>query len=162
MEEDGITYRFQVTSGKILFNVSYTIMSKPRILLISFQHLFGESMEMILRAEKEVELIGPWNLSDQDIGERLVEAGASVIIIADEHLQSETAAELTKTIIEKHPEVSVIRTALNENIFRIIATHTLPARGDNLLETIHSCMARTQAAARSDDSKKIVRSLRNP
>jgi hypothetical protein len=48
----------------------------------------------------------------------------------------------------------VIRTALNENIFRIVSTHTLPARGDNLLETIHSCIARTQTAGRSDDSEK--------
>ena len=40
---------------------SFTVfrMTKPRILLISSQYLFGESMETILRADKEVELIGP-------------------------------------------------------------------------------------------------------
>jgi len=120
-------------------------MAKSRILLISSQQLFGESMEMILRAEKNVEVIGPWDLYDPEICTRLDEIGPAVVVIADENLQSETAAELTKSIIEQHPEISVIRTALNENVFRIVSTNTLPARGDNLLETIHDCIARTQA-----------------
>lgn len=144
MREDGITAGFQVFCNKLLLHLSLTNMSKPHILLISSQQLFGESMEMILRAEKNVEVIGPWDLNDPEICKRLDEIGPAVVVIADENLQSETAAELTKSIIEKHPEVSVIRTALNENVFRIFSTHTLPARGDSLLETIHDCIARTQ------------------
>ena len=124
----------------VSFDFSHTNMSKPRVLLISSQHLFGESMETILHAAKEIELIGPWNLAEQDICERLVEANPSVIVIADENLQNETAAELTKSIIEQYPEISVIRTGLSENVLRIVSTHTLPARGDNLLETIRSCV----------------------
>ena len=126
-------------------------MSNPRVLLISSQHLFGESMETILRAEKEVELIGPWTLGDQDICERLIEVSPSVIVIADENLQSEVAAGLTKTIIEQHPEISVIRTALNENIFRIFSTHTLPARGEDLLESIRTCITRTNETLKADE-----------
>lgn len=106
-----------------------------------------------MRSEEEVELIGPWNLGDQDIVERLVEARPSVVVIADERLQNEKAAELTTTIIEKHPEISMIRTALSENVIRIVSTHTLPARGDNLLETIHSCIAQARVADKSDDSE---------
>ena len=106
-----------------------------------------------MRSEEEVELIGPWNLGDQDIVERLVEARPSVVVIADERLQNEKAAELTTTIIEKHPEISMIRTALSENVIRIVSTHTLPARGDNLLETIHRCIAQARAAGKSDDSE---------
>ena len=127
-------------------------MSKHRVLLISSQHLFGESMEMILRADKDIELVGPWNLGEQDICQRLLEVNPSVIVIADENLQSEVAAELTKTIIESHPEISVIRTALNENIFRIVSTHTLPARGEDLLETIRTCIARSQEPTKLDES----------
>lgn len=131
----------------------YTIMSKPRVLLLCSQYLFGESMEAILRAEEDVELIGPWNLGDQDIFERLVEARPSVVVIADERLQSKYTAELITTIIEKHPEISMIRASLDENVFRIVSTHTLPARGDRLLETIHSCIARTQTSSEPDDSE---------
>lgn len=151
MGEDGIDHRFQLSCDKTLFYLSHTIMSKIRILLISSQHLFGESMETILRADKDVELVGPWSLGDKDIYERLIEASPSVIVIADENLQSEAAAELTKTIIEKSTELLVIRTGLNENIFRIVSTHTLPARGDNLLKTIRTCVTRTQVSTRFDE-----------
>ena len=129
-------------------------MSKPRVLLISSQHLFGESIETILRAEKDVEMIGPWHLNDPNICERLVEARPSVVVIADENLQSETAAELTKVIIEKYPELSVIRAALNENVFRIFSTRTVPARGDNLLETIRTCIVPAQASDGLEHPKK--------
>lgn len=97
-------------------------------------------MEMILRAEIEIELIGPWNLSEQNLFQRLLEEQPSVVVIADETLQSEEAAELTKSIIEQCPDLSVIRTGLSENVFRIVSTHTLPARGIDLLETIRSCI----------------------
>jgi DNA-binding NarL/FixJ family response regulator len=119
-------------------------MSKLRVLLVSSQHLFGESMEMILRAEKDIELVGPWNLGEQDICQRLLEVKPSVVVIADEDSQSEMAAELTKSIIEQNSELSVILTGLSENVFRIVSTHTLPARGDSLLETIRNSVIRTQ------------------
>lgn len=135
------------------YSLSHTLMSKPRILLISSHHLFGESMEMILRAEKDIELVGPWNLGDQDICRRLPDVKPSAVVIADENLQSETAAELTKSIIEHYPEISVIRTSLNENIFRIFSARTLPARGDNLLETIRTCITPTQKSAGVDRSE---------
>lgn len=125
-------------------------MSKPRVLLISSQHLFGESMETILRAEDGIELVGPWKLDDQDIPSRLLEEQLSVVVIADDNLQSEAAAELTKAIIEQCPKLSVIRTGLSENVFRIVSTHTVPARGDNLLETIRSCI---QTETGSDENR---------
>ena len=119
-------------------------MSKPRILLISSQHLFGESMEMILRAAKDMELIGPWDLNDRDICRRLPEVRPSMVVIADESLQGKVATELTQSIIEQYPEVSVIRAGLSENVFRIFSTHTLPAQGAKLIETIRSCTAGTR------------------
>lgn len=117
-------------------------MSKPRILLISSQHLFGESMEAILRTETNVELVGSWNLNDPQISDQIQETQPSVVIIADETLHSETAAKLTQSILEQYPDLSVVRTGLNEKVFRIFSTHTLPARGADLLETIRSCITR--------------------
>jgi len=119
-------------------------MTKPRVLLICSQYLFGESMERILRAETTIEMVGPWSLSQQDLPQRLLEAQPSVVVIADENMQSKAAAELTKTIIEQFPDLSVIRTGLSENTLRVVSTHTFPARGDNLLETIRGCVSPTQ------------------
>jgi hypothetical protein len=127
-------------------------MTKPRVLLLSSRHLFGESMEMILRAEPEVELVGPWDLDEPEICRRLLDLQPSVVVIADDNLHSETAAELTKTIIERSPEVTVIRTGLSENVFRLITTHTLPARGSHFLETIRTCILRSQASDRPEQS----------
>lgn len=114
-------------------------MAKSRVLLISSRHLFGEGMEALLRAEEDVELIGPWNLNDQDIYRRLTETRPSVVVIADDDLQSRAAAELTRFLIEQCPELSVIRTGLSENTFRVVSTQTRSARGDNLLEVIREC-----------------------
>lgn len=150
MREDGITTWFPVSLKHILFDLSHTPMSRPRVLLICSQHLFGESMEMILRREKEIDLLGPWKLGELNLLEQILEEQPSVIVIADENLQSEIAAELTKSIIEQCPELSVIRTGLSENIFRIVSTHTLPARGTNLLETIRSCI---HTESESDESR---------
>ena len=119
-------------------------MSKPRVLLISSQHLFGESMETILRAGDEMELVGSWNLHEPEICRRLLDVQPSVIVIADESLHNETATELTRSMIEQIPELSVIRIGLSENIFRIFSTYTLPARGSDLLEAIRTCITRSE------------------
>ena len=108
-------------------------------------------MEMILRAEPDVELVGPWDLDKPGICQRLIDVQPSVVVIADENLHSEAAAELTKIIMEQYPDLSVIRTGLSENVFRLFSTHTLPARGSHLLETIRTCILRSQASARSDE-----------
>lgn len=125
-------------------------MHKSCVLLICSQHLFGESMETILRAEKEVELIGPWSLGDQDICKRVIEVSPSVIVIADEDMQNKVAAELKNAIIEQYPEILVICTGLNKNVFRIFSTHTVPARGVDLLEAIHSFITRIQETTGTD------------
>lgn len=114
-----------------------TIMKKQRVLLICSQHLFGESMETILRAAADVELVGPWELGEE-VCQRIAEARPNVVVIADEESQEEVVAHLTSAIIEQYPELSVIRAGLNENVFRVFSTHTLLARGADLLETIRN------------------------
>ena len=110
-------------------------MKKHRVLLISSHRLFGESMEMVLRAALDVELVGTWVL-DEDVCQRIAQARPNVVVIADEEVQDETVTRLTSAIIEQYPELSVIRAGLYENVFRIFSTHTLPARRADLLETI--------------------------
>ncbi len=128
---------FSSNLDAVLFGLSHTMMQKQRVLLICSQHLFGESMETILRAAEDVELIGPWDLGE-DICQRIAAAHPNVVVIADEDPQSEAVTHLTAAIIEQYPELSVIRTGLNENVFRVFSTHTLPARGADLLETIRN------------------------
>ena len=57
------------------------IMKKQRVLLICSQRLFGESMEMVLRAAVDVDLIGPWCLDD-DVCQRIAQVRPNVVVIA--------------------------------------------------------------------------------
>ena len=115
-------------------------MQKLRVLLVCSQHLFGESLETVLRAAEDVELVGPWDL-EQEVCARIPQARPNAVVIASEDPHNELVASLTAAIIEQYPELSVIRAGLNENIFRIFSTHSLPARGTDLLETIRSLPA---------------------
>ena len=133
----GFNYPFHINDP-----VYHPSMAKPRVLLSRSQHLFGESMESLLRASRDVEMIGPWDLKDQDICRRVEAERPSVVVIADEDLQSQASAELTQAMMEHCPELSIIRTGLSQNVFRLFSTSTLPARGDSLIETIRVCIAR--------------------
>ena len=112
-------------------------MKKQRVLLVCSRHLFGESMETVLRAAEDVELIGPWELGGE-VCQRITEAGLDVVLIVDDDSQREMGAELTSAIMEAHPNLPIIRAGLNENIFRVFSTHSHPARGTDLLETIRN------------------------
>ncbi|GER80554.1 MAG: hypothetical protein JETCAE02_00180 [Anaerolineaceae bacterium] len=127
-------------------------MPTHRVLLICSQHLFGESIEKILRSEAEVELIGPWEL-EETVYERIAEVHPDAIVLADQNPKSDELARLTSAIIEKYPELSVIRAGLTENVVRVHSTHILPARGADLLETIRNLPAASAGASSNERSK---------
>jgi len=110
-------------------------MEKRRVLLICSQHLFGESLERVLRGAEDVELIGPWEMQE-DVCCQIGDIHPHVVIVADEDPQSDRVTHLTTAIIEQYPDLSVVRAGLTENVFRIFSTHLLPARGIDLLEAI--------------------------
>ena len=112
-------------------------MPKQRVLLVCSQHLFGESVETILRAEADVELIGPWGLGEE-VCSKITEASPSVVLIVDDDSQSEACARLTSAIMEAHPKLPIIRAGLTENVVRVHSTHILPARGTDLIATIRN------------------------
>jgi len=121
-------------------------MSTQRVLLMCSHHLFGESMEEILRGAVDVHLIGPVGL-EEDIHLHVAVANPHVVVIADEEISSQKAVNLTASLVERHPEISVIRIGLNQNIFRVFSTHTLPARVTDLLGAIRDLPAATAAPA---------------
>jgi chemotaxis response regulator CheB len=131
-------------------------MSKQRVLLICSQHLFGESMETILRVAEDMELVGPWEL-DGDVCQRIAEARPGVVVIANEDPQSEAVTHLIAAILEQYPDLSVIRSGLSENVFRVFSTHTLPARGADLLETIRNLPTRDFNESPSQPKIKSVK-----
>jgi len=110
-------------------------MAKHRVLLICSPHLFGESIERILRSEVDVEVIGPWPLGPR-VCRRIIKVTPDVVLIVAEDSQSEASVNLTSAIMEAYPELPIIRAGLTENVVRVHSTHILPARGTDLIETI--------------------------
>ena len=117
-----------------------SVMPKRRVLLICSQDLFGDSMESLLLHAEDIELIGSWNL-DERVSTRVSEATPDVVVIADKDPSNEKAVHLATVLIEEYPGLSVICTGLTQKIFRVFSTRTLPARGMDLLEAIHSLPA---------------------
>ncbi|HUH98510.1 MAG TPA: hypothetical protein VLZ89_14185 [Anaerolineales bacterium] len=125
-------------------------MQKRRILLACSQHLFGESLEKILRSAQDIDLIGPCELND-DICGRIAEIHPDSVLVVDEDPQNDSLIHLTTLIMERYPELSVMRADLTENVVRVFSTHLLPARGTDLLQTIRNLPVRGQKPAADKD-----------
>ena len=110
-------------------------MPKRRVLLVCSPHLFGESLELLLQKAGDLDLIGPWDLN-VEVCNRLTDLNLDVVVIADEDPNSKEVVKLTNMVMQQHPNLPVIRTGLTQNMFYIVETHALPARGSDLIETI--------------------------
>jgi DNA-binding NarL/FixJ family response regulator len=126
---------FPVTLGKSLFTLKQRKMPNRNVLLVCSQHLFGESLESLLLKAGDLDLIGPWNLNE-DICDRMTDLNLNVVVIADEDPNSEEVVKITNTLMQRFPDLPVIRTGLTHNMFYVVETHALPARGSDLIETI--------------------------
>lgn len=111
-------------------------MQKRRVLLVCSQHLFGESLETILRRVENVVLLGPIEISEEDIYSQLLELRPDAVIVVDEGDTKMPASYLTAAILQEFPSLPVIRAGLEQNIVRVFSTCTIPARSSNLLAAI--------------------------
>jgi DNA-binding NarL/FixJ family response regulator len=114
---------------------SPTGSKKRRVLLIGAQPLLCEGLETILGELADVELIGPL-APDADWLNRLPEHAPHVVLLAEEGGDIHYSAPLTTLILDRFPDVPVIRVALEEDAVRLYTTQTLPARSADLIEAI--------------------------
>jgi len=115
-------------------------MEKRRVLLLCVESLLGESLERILGQLEDVELVGPWRL-DADVLSRLPEDMPDIALIVQEGEGSESVASLTSQILECYPDLPIVRIGLTENVIRVYASQTLPARSADLIDVIRSLPA---------------------
>ncbi len=115
-------------------------MEKRRVLLLCVNSLLGESVERMLGQLEDVELVGPWKL-DMDVLTQLSEDMPGIALIVQEGEESANIASLISQILERYPNLPVIRVGVNENVIRVYASRTLPARSADLIEVIRSLPA---------------------
>ena len=111
-------------------------MKKQRVLLVCSHHLFGESVENVLRQAADVELLEPLDLMQQDICLRLPVLRPDAVVIVEELPDTPAVSLLTAGILQQFPNLPVFRADLSENIFHVFAAHTLPARSSDLVEAL--------------------------
>ncbi len=110
-------------------------IEKRRILLLCAQPLLGDGLQAILGGLKDVELIGPLVLDVQAL-ERVTDNKPDVMLIADDGAEPLSATSLTARILERYPDIPVIRVGLEQDTIRLYTSQTLPARSADLIEAI--------------------------
>jgi len=115
-------------------------MKKKRVLLLSADSLLGESIERMLSQLEDVELIGPWRL-DADVLPRLAGEIPDMALVIQGGESAEKGQPLASQLLEHYPNLPVVRIGLQENVIRVTATRTLPARSAALIELIRSLPA---------------------
>lgn len=112
------------------------VVKKRRVLLISSQTLFGESLELLLRNADDIEVIGPVALSDSTC-DHVLQVAPDVVVLADEHPDSDAVTRLTTALMEQFPNLRVIKTGLEQTTLRVFAAQTWPASSIDLISAIH-------------------------
>ena len=113
-------------------------MDARRVLLLQDQQpLLGELLEHILGGLEDVELIGPRALDPQVLS-RLSDEAPDIVLIAEQEGKRDSVAFLITQILERYPDLPVVRIGLEQNTVRIYTSRTLPARSADLIEAIRS------------------------
>ena len=94
-----------------------------------------EGLQTILGELTDVELIGPL-VPKAGWLDRLPDPTPDVVLIAEEGGEAHHSAPLTTLILDRFPDVPVIRVGLEEDAVRLYTTRTLPARSADLIEAI--------------------------
>lgn len=112
-------------------------MNKRRVLLVSPQTLFGESLELLLRNADDIEIVGPVAL-DNSTYDHVLQAAPDVVILAAEHPESDAVTNLTASLMGHFPSLRVIKTDLEQTTLKVFAAQTWPASSLDLISAIRA------------------------
>jgi hypothetical protein len=66
---------------------------------------------------------------------RLAQGLPDILLIAEEEA-GESVTSLTAQVLERYPDLPVVRVGLRQNVVRLYTSRTLPARSADLIEAI--------------------------
>lgn len=112
-----------------------TAEPKRRVLLVSSPTLFGESLELLLRGTGDIELVGSVALHD-DVCQAVARDTPDVVVLADEHPERAGVLNLTAVLMERFPDLRVIKTGPAEATLRVLAAQSWPASSLDLISAI--------------------------
>lgn len=106
-----------------------------RVLLISGEDLFGESLENMLHDLEDVTLLGPIAM-EEDVLAHIDQERPDIVLVAKGKQDLDQGSALTAQIIERHPHLPVIRSALSDSAVRVYTSQEFPARTSELVQAI--------------------------
>ncbi len=123
-------------------------MKKHHVALFYSQSLLGEGLQHLLSKLLDMNILGPW-LIDESALQHLNTQLPDIVVIAVESIgeydpHSHGAALLTAKILEKHVGLPVVQVLLEHDQVRIYNSHTIPARGADLIEAIRHLGVHTE------------------
>jgi DNA-binding NarL/FixJ family response regulator len=110
---------------------------KYRVVLIGDDILLGEGLQNLLGRQNDVHLVGSWKLLPETI-DLIPQVAPDVVLIAEGQSGDKAAAVLTTDIIERFPELPVIRIGLSQDVVRVYTMRVSPARSADLIGVIHN------------------------
>ena len=110
-------------------------MEKRRVALLCAKQLLGESLEHLLKSSDEITLLGPWALGSRSLS-HLAAMPVDVVMVVEPESGTEEASKITTQILDRFPDLPVIRVTLEKNIVRCYSSQTLPARSSDLIDLI--------------------------
>lgn len=123
-------------------------MKKYHVALFYSQNLLGEGLQHLLCKFMDMNILGPWLINESAL-QHLESQLPDIVVIADEgigdhSLQSQSVAQLTTLILAQHVGLPIVQVLLEQNLVRIYNSHTVPARGADLIEAIRSLGSQTE------------------
>lgn len=128
-------------------------MSKRRILLLCTQPLFGEGLAAILHQESEIDLLGPFALADDSLT-RIAEANPDAVLTAEGEKEDQTVSDLITQILQTHPSLPIIRTALRDQQVHLYTSASRPASRRGLIQILRNLPASGQDLPNSSKYNK--------
>jgi len=110
-------------------------MKKRSVVLVSRQHIWGESLEFLLSKTSAFRLIGWWDY-DENLLNRLKEYSPDILVIADDELLQGPEACLTTEILAELSDLIILHAGPSSSELRIFTSQTLPAHQSDLIAAI--------------------------
>jgi hypothetical protein len=110
-------------------------MEKRRVALLCTRQLLGESLEHLLKNNEDIALLGPWALDSRSLS-HLVNEPVDIVLIVEPEGGAVYSSKITAQILDRFPDISIIRVTLENNTVRCYSSQTLPARSSDLIDLI--------------------------
>jgi DNA-binding NarL/FixJ family response regulator len=121
-------------------------MRKWRVVLLYDQRLLGESLEHLLNALADVEVVAAWEVNATNLP-RIQSGQGDVLLMAEEEPSGEKSRLLTAQILDTFPNLPLIRLKLEQGVFQIYTSQTFPASSADLIEAIRSLFSASSSTS---------------